>query len=95
MKYKKIMGWMLAVTLSLSAADNAAIVEAIKANPALLDSPQAKAMMQKAQAPASTVPAKMETPVNDIVQEQKQMFLGNRTHRRKTVWILIRCIAPR
>lgn len=68
MKYKKIIGWMLAVALSLSAADNAAIVEAIKANPALLDSPQAKAMMQKAQAPASTVPAKMETPVNNIVE---------------------------
>jgi protein involved in polysaccharide export with SLBB domain len=52
-------------------ADNASIIQAIKANPALLDSPQAKAMIQDAKAPVASKVTKVDIPVNDIVQEEK------------------------
>jgi len=71
---KSLVHLMLATVLLLgteSSADNAAIVQAIKANPALLDSPQAKAMMQDAKAPAVTPQAKVEVPLNEVVQETK------------------------
>lgn len=71
---KSLVYLMMATVLLLgteSSADNAAIVQAIKANPALLDSPQAKAMMQDAKAPVVTTQVKAEVPINDVVQEIK------------------------
>ncbi len=67
MKFKQIISLLLASSLMLSGADNAAIVAAIKANPSLLDSPQAKELMQKngktTDSNATTVQVK---PVNEV-----------------------------
>ncbi len=74
MAIKKIIFFLL-IGIALYAeglgggASNAAIIQAIKANPALLDSPQAKAMMQDAKAPAVSTVTKVDPPVNNIVPE--------------------------
>jgi polysaccharide biosynthesis/export protein len=71
-KFKQILSLLLASSLMLSGADNAAIVAAIKANPALLDSPQAKAMMQKnGQVSDANSTITQAKPVNDVE------FVGN------------------
>lgn len=71
---RKLLHLMMATVLVFGAelsADNTAIIQAIKANPALLDSPQAKAMMQDAKTTTTNTSTKVETPVNDVVQETK------------------------
>ncbi len=65
MKFKQILSLLLASSLMLSGVDNAAIVEAIKANPALLDSPQAKQYMT-GKPPASPSVVTQVDPVNAV-----------------------------
>lgn len=71
---KSLLHLMMVTVLLLSAdssADNTAIIQAIKANPALLDSPQAKAMMQDTKTTTTSTSTKVETPVNNVVKETK------------------------
>lgn len=71
---KKLLYFIMATVFVCGAelsADNTAIIQAIKANPALLDSPQAKAMMQDAKSTPASISSKVETPINTIVKEVK------------------------
>lgn len=71
---KSLLHLMMVTVLLLSAdssADNTAIIQAIKANPALLDSQQAKAMMQDTKTTTTSTSTKVETPVNNVVKEIK------------------------
>ncbi len=68
MLLKKIMGGVVAAAIALAAADTSAIVEAIKANPSLLDSPQAKQVLQNGSktSPSTVTETKVETPLNKV-----------------------------
>lgn len=72
---KNLLGVIVATIVffgvAASCTENATIIQAIKANPALLDSPQAKAMMQDAKTTTASISTKVETPVNNIVKETK------------------------
>lgn len=69
---KRFLYWILAVSLigGVGAqADNAAIINAIKANPSLLDSPQAKAMIQSNQSVQATSNVKaIEAPIENKIE---------------------------
>lgn len=69
MRLRQWIVWLLFASLSVQGADNAAIIEAIKANPSLLDSPQAKAMIQNGKSPTATAKTKSVVPLNMVAAD--------------------------
>lgn len=61
--FKKIL-FFLATAITLIAATNDQIIDAIKANPSLLDSPQTKQYLQQKSTPTTARTAVSETPIN-------------------------------
>lgn len=67
MKLSKMILMTALVVLSVAGADNAAIVQAIKANPALLDSPEAKKMMETQNKSLNeSIKTKQAEPINVV-----------------------------
>lgn len=79
MKFGKLIAWVGAAALILSAADNTAIVQAIKANPSLLDSAAAKNYMAKQPSPAApaTFAATQEQAINLVDSNETNISVAD------------------